>query len=102
MQFATDEAGRERLAIKFFLLRAAFLRETALLARGGAAVRAMMPTVAHAEPNEGGDVALPGGVPVPPFIVLERGESLDEWVQRVQPDYVTVLQVRAHACVATL
>jgi hypothetical protein len=24
---------------------------------------------------------------------VERGESLDEWVLRVQPDYVTVLQV---------
>ena len=30
----------------------------------------------------------------PPFIVVERGESLDEWQMRIQPDFPTIVQVR--------
>jgi hypothetical protein len=29
----------------------------------------------------------------PPFIVIERGESLDEWQLRIQPDFPTIVQV---------
>ncbi|NJR43204.1 MAG: phosphotransferase [Akkermansiaceae bacterium] len=32
----------------------------------------------------------------PPFIVVERGESLDEWRARIQPDFPTTLQVLSH------
>jgi hypothetical protein len=32
----------------------------------------------------------------PPFIVVERGESLDEWQARIQPDFPTTLQVLSH------
>lgn len=30
----------------------------------------------------------------PPFIVVERGESLDEWQRRIQPDFPTIVQAR--------
>ena len=32
----------------------------------------------------------------PPFIVVERGESLDEWRARIQPDFPTIVQVLSH------
>ena len=32
----------------------------------------------------------------PPFIVVERGESLDEWQARIQPDFPTIVQVLSH------
>ena len=35
----------------------------------------------------------PQGWRFPPFIVVERGESLDEWQRRIQPDFITVVQV---------
>ena len=45
--------------------------------------------------NSGKDaVRDPTGVPLPPYIVLERGESLDRWSSRNRPDMwqsVTVL-----------
>lgn len=69
------------------------MRETALFASGGV-IREMMPNILVIEGNADGQHMLPGGVKAPPFMVVERGESLDEWVCRVQPDYVTVLQVR--------
>ena len=34
------------------------------------------------------------GWPYPPSIVIERGESLDVWAQRIDPDFSTILQVR--------
>jgi hypothetical protein len=46
-----------------------------------------------AESNEGGHVASGGKGPkprkpvrLPPFIIVEKGEALDEFVQRAQPD----------------
>lgn len=32
----------------------------------------------------------------PPFIIVERGESLNEWVHRVAPDFITSLFVLCH------
>jgi serine/threonine protein kinase len=32
----------------------------------------------------------------PPCIIIERGESLDEWVLRIKPDFPTILQVLVH------
>ena len=37
-----------------------------------------------------------GGWRFPPFIVVERGESLDEWRARIQPDFPTIVQVLSH------
>jgi hypothetical protein len=37
----------------------------------------------------------------PPFIVVEKGESLDEWQSRIQPDFPTIVQV-LHLCKSDL
>ena len=55
--------------------------------------KVLAPLLPHmAEYSEGGHVASGGTGPfrkrekLPPFIVVERGEALDEFVQRAQPD----------------
>lgn len=50
-----------------------------------------------------GTVVTEEGWRFPPFIVVERGESLDEWQAHVKPDFATVVQVRTanqHSCCA--
>jgi hypothetical protein len=47
------------------------------------------------------DLVDPKGHPLPPCIVMERGESLQEWSDRADPDYFTVLSVcptSSHSC----
>ena len=36
----------------------------------------------------------PDGVPLPPCIVMERGESLQDWSDRAEPDRFTAFSVR--------
>jgi hypothetical protein len=40
------------------------------------------------------DLKDPDGAPLPPCIVMERGESLQEWADRADPDRFTALAVR--------
>lgn len=35
---------------------------------------------------------------LPPMLIVEKGESLDEFVERKAPDFFTALQVRAQHC----
>jgi hypothetical protein len=41
-----------------------------------------------------GDLVDPKGRALPPCIVMERGESLQEWANRAEPDLFTSLAVR--------
>ena len=41
-----------------------------------------------------GELVDPQGRPLPPCIVLEKGESLYDWIDRAQPDLFTSLAVR--------
>jgi hypothetical protein len=40
-----------------------------------------------------GELVDPSGKPMPPCIVMERGESLQEWANRAEPDLFTALAV---------
>lgn len=93
MQFASGRSTTDEYAIKFFTDPNAFEREAEMYCKHS--IRAMMPSVAVVESNAAKSVTGPGGYAFPPFIVVEKGESLDEWVLRVQPDFVTILQVLA-------
>lgn len=79
-------------AIKFFTLREAFEREDALYSNK--VLRDMMPAVQLIEANSDGSIRSSSGWPFPPCIVIERGESLDKWAERIRPDFPTILQVR--------
>eukprot|EP01025_Chloroclados_australasicus_P034537 TRINITY_DN3528_c0_g1_i3.p1 TRINITY_DN3528_c0_g1~~TRINITY_DN3528_c0_g1_i3.p1 ORF type:complete len:347 (-),score=33.72 TRINITY_DN3528_c0_g1_i3:242-1192(-) len=88
VQFVRDPQTGEEGAIKFFLDRATFARESALYGRHQ--LRAVMAAVKHIQ-SEG--MVTPGGYMLPPFIILEKGKSLADWADEMQPDFVTSLQV---------
>ena len=54
------------------------------------------PVVAHAQvlSNEDGALRSPSGYKFPPCIVLERGESLDEFARNVDYEFITIMQAR--------
>ena len=64
------------------------------------ALRSMMPAIKGFVGNEAHNARSASGYEWPPCIIIERGESLQEWAQREQHDFVTILQVGAntHAC----
>ena len=65
------------------------------------ALRSMMPTIKGFVGNEAHDARSLSGYEWPPCIIIERGESLQEWAQREQHDFVTILQVPPlHACIS--
>eukprot|EP00892_Ulva_mutabilis_P000884 jgi/Ulvmu1/10797/UM069_0032.1 len=94
VQFARRIQNGAEYAIKFFTNRHAFARELALYSNP--TLRAMMPAVSAVQDNSDGRVQDSTGFAFPPFIVVERGESLDEWVHRVAPDFVTSMFVLCH------
>ena len=51
-----------------------------------------MPTILAIEDNSNGNDATPYGYAFPPFVIIERGQSLAEWSQNNQPDFVTIFQ----------
>ena len=63
-------------------------------------LRAMMPATHAIIDNDasqldGGEpLRAPNGMVWPPCIIIERGESLDEWARRETPDFITVMQAR--------
>lgn len=94
VQFARGVHDGEEYAIKFFTQRSAFDREHELY--GNPVLRSMMPAITHIEPNTDGSARSITGWPMPPCIVIERGESLDKWALRIKPDFTTILQVLTH------
>ena len=55
----------------------------------------MMPATKAIVDNRNGQVKASTGYVFPPCIIIERGESLDQWAKReAQRDFVTTLQVR--------
>jgi hypothetical protein len=87
------DAGRVscmQAAIKFYLCREAFDGEKALYMK--AQLRKMMPATLAIEDNAGGEWRTPYGFAFPPFFIIERGQSLDEWAHDNKFDFITVFQ----------
>ena len=122
VQFAEDRGGVE-YALKFFLDREAFLTEARLYSACGTSLQgassAMSPPQSSASGLQSGDGPElpqraarflprveavsdsgqdPLGSPLPPCIVMEKGESLQEWCNRAQPDLFTAVAVRCACC----
>ena len=86
-------AGRcVQAAIKFYLQRAAFDSEKELYM--DPQLCAMMPATLAIEDNMNGEWRTPYGFVFPPFVIIERGQSLDEWARDNNPDFITIFQVR--------
>ena len=53
-----------------------------------------MPATLTVEDNASGECRAPSGYVFPPFVIIERGESLEEWARTCdETDFVTILQV---------
>ena len=88
-------------AIKFYLDRSAFGRERELYAES--ALKSMMPATLAIEDNASGSISTPYGFTFPPFVIIECGQSLDEWARHnANKDFITIFQVRTHNCTAAI
>jgi hypothetical protein len=82
IQFVLDPTSVTSYAVKFFFTTEAFQRERALY--NDPVLHAMMPATHQICDNGDGRFAAPGGYVFPTFIVIERGEQLDEWGDRLR------------------
>jgi hypothetical protein len=78
-------------AIKFYLQRAAFDAEKELYM--DSQLCKMMPATLAIEDNVKGEWRTPYNFVFPPFVIIERGQSLDEWARDNKPDFITIFQV---------
>ena len=91
VQFAQGINSNRAYSIKFCVIPSVFNVERLLYA--DPAMKESLPTVADMCPNEGGAVVDARGHPLPPCIVMERGESLDEWAIRCEPEITHTIEV---------
>jgi hypothetical protein len=82
----------KQLAVKFFLERHHFEVEQALY--GNPALHDFLPPTDDVSLNDSEPHVL--GRTLPPMIVTERGESLDEWTQRCNPDFFMCISIVGH------
>jgi hypothetical protein len=76
--------------LQFFLDARAFAAEINVYSNSE--LRKVMPAIHAAIENIDGALRGPGGYVFPPAVVIERGESLDEFAARVDHQPITVIQ----------
>lgn len=95
VQFVRRVPDQVQFAVKFFLHNdSAFKRELELYETP--ALRSILPEALHIRTNEDSAVRAASGYVFPPFIIVEKGESLNEWASRKSPDFATTLFVLLH------
>jgi hypothetical protein len=100
VQFSRDRLSRLEYAAKFFISQAAFNDEAALYSDASSALGRFLPRFRNIIDNADGHMRDRNGRPFPPCIVMEKGESLDMWMQRKHAgvDMETGLQVWLYQC----
>jgi hypothetical protein len=96
VQFATEVSTDAEFAIKFFATRQSFSDEAALYRDDSDnPLCSMLPAVRDIIDNLDGRFTDSVGDPLPPCIVMEKGESLNIWSRRNKGglDHTTALQV---------
>lgn len=86
-----DGSGITLFAIKFFAARKEFNEEVDVYQNSP--LRQFMPTLVCVVGNEDRSILDPFGGYMPPFIVIEKGESLQERTRNRRVDVFTVAQV---------
>jgi hypothetical protein len=95
VQMARSRLSGHEYAIKFFLCPEAFKAESALYQDGCSnPLCQFLPLVRDVVSNADNSVVDRLGNPLPPCIVMERGEPLDNWLSRAKPDRTQVFSVR--------
>lgn len=97
IQFAVDKLNRLDYAIKFFCTEANFQDEAAQYTNTESPIQQFLPRIRSdgIVDNKDGAFVDANGRPMPPCIVMERGESLNKWVVRNkrEMDTFTCMQV---------
>ena len=86
----------EQVAIKFFAKKNEYEEEAEVYRNSP--LRFFMPTVQKYVDNADSSVEDPFGAALPPFIVMEKGESLQDRARRTRIDVYTAAQV----CITTI
>ena len=99
VQFArrTDGTGLAPYAIKFFLMRSVYEEEADMYRNSPPQLKHSMPKVVKYVPNVDKSIFDPFGNPLPPFIVMEKGESLRDRTRDTPVDVFTAAQVLARS-----
>ena len=92
VQFMRSTRAEEFVAVKFFMSDTAYDTEMQLYEVD--VLRSMMPEIRMELRNGDAAERSSRGYAWPPCIVLEKGESLQEWKARTQPAFSTILDVR--------
>jgi hypothetical protein len=94
VQIAEDRAARDQYAMKFFLSENAFIQEKKLYTDPSIPLGKFLPQLHLIAEGEDSLVDVEGN-PMPPCIVMEKGESLDTWAESsgFKLDMFTGLQV---------
>lgn len=92
VQRARGKTDGLEYAIKFFTSRAAYERERSMYADRD--LRAALPPVTEIRSNEDAEVVADDGWVFPPFIITDRGESLDMWARNKRdPGFAATVRV---------
>ena len=91
--FARSTRDQGQYALKFFALRKDFEAEVDVYENSP--LGKLLPRVEGMHDNRDGALRDPSGYKLPPCIIMERGESLDEWSRRRKPDMWAAMPVRA-------
>lgn len=93
VQFAAKAEAHtlQHVALKLFAHKRDYLEESEVYRNSP--LRFFVPTVQRYVSNDDGDVQGPFGAPMPPFIVMEKGESLQDRAANPGIDILTAAQV---------
>jgi hypothetical protein len=96
VQFArkADSNDLSFYALKFFAAQKDYMQEVDIYRNSP--LRSFMPSVVLFEGNVDNSIRDPFGGVMPPFIVMEKGESLQERARNRQIDVFTAAQVCTH------
>lgn len=95
VQFARGTDGTALYAIKFFVKQEQYHEEAAMYRDSPLQLQRFMPAVVKYADNLDGAIKDPFGNVLPPFIMMEKGESLTDRASNVPVDLFTATQVRA-------
>lgn len=91
VQFVHEPRTRQDFAMKFFLSSKTYESELELYRTPG--LREFMPAIHGAEENEDGSFCDAFGNPMPPCIVIEKGEPLSDRIKWCKNDVFSIVQV---------
>ena len=92
VQFCRSVHDTREYAIKMFAVPTAFAAEAAMYK--DSTISNFLPRVEAMHDGNDADITDPAGSALAPCIVMEKGESLNEWSERAEPDLFMSIAVR--------